>query len=171
MTKSRNISWKASAAVVVAVCLTAIGCARLPEKLVSPTLKIETTIVDNKEAYRLTLNTGLQNENNGTALLNVKGIVFFRDSASKSPRVMTLPFEVPVILPFDTGLVDIEKTFSGNEIMPLLNLLGSDREKMQAEKTLERSFMDDGTVGFEITAYDKKDIIKLLEDSLNEKNK
>lgn len=171
MKKGMIVSWKASAAAVIAVCLVAIGCAKVPEKLVTPILKIETAIVDNKEAYKLTLNTGLQNENSGTALLNVKGSIFFKDAGSKSPRVMTLPFEVPVILPFDTGLIDVEKTFAENEIMPLVNLLGSDREKIQAEKVLDRSFMDDSTIGFEITGYEKKDIIELLKEHLNEKNK
>jgi len=84
--------------------------------------------------------------------------------------VMTLPFVVPVILPFDTGLIDIEKTFAENEIMPLVKLLGSDREKLQSEKLLERTFMDDSTIGFEINGYAKKDIIDLLKERLNEKN-
>jgi len=163
------ISLKASA-VVLAVCLAATGCAKLPEKLVSPMLKIEPALVDNREMYRLTLNTGLQNENNSTALLDVKGSVYFKAAGSKSPRVMTLPFVVPVILPFDTGLIDIEKTFAENEIMPLVKLLGSDREKLQSEKLLERTFMDDSTIGFEINGYAKKDIIDLLKERLNEKN-
>jgi len=100
----------------------------------------------------------------------VKGSVYFKAAGSKSPRVMTLPFVVPVILPFDTGLIDIEKTFAENEIMPLVKLLGSDREKLQSEKLLERTFMDDSTIGFEINGYAKKDIIDLLKERLNEKN-
>ncbi len=159
-----------SSAVVLAVCLAATGCAKIPEKLVSPTLKIEPAVVDNKDAYRLTLNTGLQNENNSTALLDVKGSVYFRDAGSKTVRVLTLPFEVPVILPFDIGLIDIEKTFSENEIMPLVKMLGSDRERLQSEKVLERTFMDDTGIGYEITGYTKKDIIDLLKERLNEKN-
>jgi hypothetical protein len=165
------MSWEATASVVFAVCLAAVGCAKMPEKLVTPTLRIEPAVVDNKEAYKLELNTGLQNENSGTALLNVKGAVFFKDAGSASHRVMTLPFEIPAILPFDTGLISIEKTFSESEIMPLVNLLGSDKEKLSADKALERAFTDDATLGFEITGYQKKDIIELLKERLNEKNK
>jgi hypothetical protein len=158
-----------AAAVVLAVCLAATGCAKLPGKLVSPALKIEPAVVNNTEAYRLILNTGLKNENSNTALLDVKGIVFFLKDGSKSDRVLTLPFVVPVILPFDTGLIDIEKTFTEKEIVPLVKLLGSDMEKLKSEKVLDHMFMEDKSIGFEITGYAKKDIIDLLKEHVNEK--
>lgn len=160
-----------ASAVAIAFCLFATGCAKLPEKLVSPTLKIEPVVVDNKESYKLTLTTGLQNENSSTALVNVKGVVFFNEAGKKSARVLPLPFEVPVLLPFDTGLIDIEKTFPENEIMPLVKLLGSDMERLRSEKGLERTFMEDNSIGFEITSYARKDIVELLKERLNEKNK
>jgi len=171
MNNGTRLSLNATAAAIIAACMAVTGCAKLPEKLVSPTLKIEPAVVDSKEGYKLTLNTGLQNENSGYALIDVKGDVFFKDAGGRSRQVLALPFEVPVILPFDTGLIDIEKTLPENEAVPLLNLLGSDREKLNADKVLERTFTDDSTIGFEITSYKKKDIIELLKERLNEKNK
>jgi hypothetical protein len=166
------ISRKAVFAAAVA-CLIATGCAKMPEKLVSPTLKIEPVIADNKEMFKLALGTGLQNENGSTALLNVRGNIYFKDkdAGKGAGRILPLAFEIPIILPFDTGLIDISKTFTDKEIMPLVTLLGSDIERLRSEKGLDHSFVDDTTIGFELTGYEKKDIIDVLKEHMNEKNK
>jgi hypothetical protein len=144
-----------------------IGCAKMPEKLVTPTLKIETVVKDNREMYKMMLSTGIQNENSDVALLNVKGTIFFSDGES---RLLTLPFTVPIVLPFDTGVIEIEKFYTENEIMPLVTLLGSDKEKLEKERGIERSFMEDKNIGFDLAGYEKKNILDILKDKLNEEN-
>ena len=161
---------------VIIVCAAAAslfiaGCARVPEKLISPTLKIEPAVVNNAPAYKLMLSTGIQNENSDIVFLSLKGNIFFGGSKKSGGRVLTVPFELPVLLPFDTGIIELENTYSENEIMPLVRLLGSDRDRLAKEKSLERSFADDDTIGFELTGYDKKNILDVLEDKVNEKNK
>jgi hypothetical protein len=158
---------KLTVLVLAVSSLILIGCTKLPDKLITPTLKIETIVKDNKEMYKMMLSTGIQNENSNVALLNVKGTIFFSDAGS---RILSLPFTIPVMLPFDTGIIEIEKIYTENEIMPLVALLGSDKEKLQKDKVIERSFMDEKTIGFEFTGYEKKNILDILRDKLNEKN-
>ena len=143
------------------------GCAKMPEKLVSPTMKIEPVVKDNKELYKLMVSTGIQNENSDTAFVDMKGSVVFLDGKT---RVLAIPFTLPVILPFDTGIIEAEKTYTESEIMPLVTLFGSDKEKLMNEKVLERSFIDEKNITFELTEYGKKNILDLLKDKVNEKN-
>ncbi len=144
-----------------------IGCAKMPEKLVSPTLKIEPVIQDNKELFKLSLSTGIQNENSDTAFVDMKGLIVFKDGKT---RVLTVPFHLPIVLPFDTGIIEAEKTFTESEVMPLVVLLGSDREKLLNEKVLERSFIDEKNIGLELTGCEKKNILDVLKDKVNENN-
>ncbi len=152
---------------ILLVSAGVIGCAKMPEKLVSPTFKIEPVIKDNRELFKLTLNTGLQNENSDTAFLDMKGLIVFKDA---DKRILAIPFRLPVILPFDTGIIEAEKTCTESEIMPLVVLFGSDREKLMNDKVLDRSFIDEKNIGFELTGYEKKNILDLLKEKVNEKN-
>lgn len=161
----------AAATSILATGLILTGCAKIPEKLVSPTLKIEPTVKDNSEAYKLLLSTGIQNENSDTALLNVKGNIVFSDPGNSGSRVLVLPFELPVILPFDTGIIEIEKLYTEGEIMPLVNLMGADKEKLQNDRGLERSLTDDTSVALELADYQKKSILDVLKEKVNEKDK
>lgn len=157
--------------VFIALCvfsLAFIGCAKVPEKLVSPTLKIEPVIKDGKELFRLMVSTGIQNENSSTAFLNMKGTICFKDEGS---CVLSVPFQLPVILPFDTGIIEVDKTYPENEIMPLIILLGSDKEKLINEKVLERSYIEEKNIGLTISGYEKKNILDLLKEKVNEKNR
>lgn len=152
---------------VAASGLIFIGCAKIPDKLVTPTLKIETVVKDNKEMYKMMLSAGIQNENSDVALINMKGTIFFSDAGS---RILTLPFAIPIVLPFDTGIIEVENVYTEKEIMPLVALLGSDKEKLVKDRGIERSFMEDKNIGFEMTGYEKKNILDILRDKLNEKN-
>jgi len=97
----------------------------------------------------------------------VKGTIFFSDAGS---RILTLPFAIPIVLPFDTGIIEVEKVYAENEIMPLVTLLGSDKEKLEKDRGIERSFIEDKNIGFELTGYEKKNILDILRDKINEKD-
>ncbi|MBN1497981.1 MAG: hypothetical protein JXA07_14505 [Spirochaetes bacterium] len=146
------------------------GCARIPEKLISPTLKIEPFVENNAPAYKFMLSSGIQNENSDTVFLNMKGVIFFNGPGKSDDRIFSVPFELPVVLPFDTGIIEIEKTYPEAEIIPLIRFLGSDKDKLAADRSLERSFGDDKTIGFELTGYEKRDILEVLKDKVDEKN-
>jgi hypothetical protein len=160
-------SIKMTLIVILGSGLVCIGCAKMPEKLVSPTLKIEPVVQENKELFKLSLNTGIQNENSDTAFINMKGLIVFNDAGT---RVLTVPFNLPIVLPFDTGIIEAEKTYTESEIMPLVLLLGSDKEKLLGEKVLERSFIDEKNISLELTGCEKKNILMVLKEKLNEKN-
>ncbi len=160
-------SVKTALIVLLGSGIVFIGCAKMPEKLVSPTLKIEPVIKDNKELFKLSLNTGIQNENSDTAFINMEGTIVFTDAGK---RVLTIPFKLPIVLPFDTGIIEVEKTCTESEITPLLVLLGSDKEKLMNDKALERSFIDEKNISFDLTGCEKKNILDVLKDKVNEKN-
>jgi len=147
--------------------LVIIGCAKMPEKLLSPTMKIEPVVQDNKELYKLMVSTGIQNENSDTAFVDIKGSILFLDGKT---RVLAVPFTLPVIFPFDTGIIEAEKTYTESEIMPLVVLFGSDKEKLMNEKVLERSFIDEKNITFELAEYEKKNILDVLKEKVNENN-
>ena len=150
-------------AAVIALALGAGGCAKTPEKLISPMLKIEPVVKDGKEAYRVMVSAGIQNENGDTAFLNVKGSVGFRNPENGT-AVMTLPFSIPVILPYDTGVIEIDTTMEEPAVMPLVHLLGSDKEKLNTEKGLERTTLDEKIAMLAIDHCEKKNILKLLKE-------
>lgn len=152
-------------------CLFLAGCAKLPERLISPILKIEPTVSNGATEYTLTLSTGIQNENNDIVFLDMKGNIFFMGEKKSGVRVFSIPFELPALLPFDTGIIEVEKTYTENEIMPLLSFLGTDKERLAKDKVLERSFTDGETIGFELTGYEKKNILDVLKEKIDEKNK
>lgn len=154
-----------SALIVIALNLA--GCAKVPDKLITPTLSIETK---GGEDYTLSLSAGIQNENSDIAFLNVKGYVVFYDPDSSGATVLAVPFELPVILPFDTGIIEVQKAYSEKEIMPLVNLMGSDREKLLNEKSMERTFIEKNKIGLELSGYQKKKILDLLKDKIHEKD-
>jgi hypothetical protein len=159
----------AAACGLLSTCLLVAGCVKIPDKLESPVIKIEPVIQDNKEVYRLRFSAGIQNDNSSTALLDVKGAVSFVDPEGGN-RILSIPFEIPAILPFETGVIESAMVYPENEIMPLVNLLGSDREKLMKNKGLERSFFDDKIVKMKISDYRTEGILTLLGNKLNEKH-
>jgi hypothetical protein len=160
---------KAGACGLLSICLLVAGCLKIPDKLISPMIKIEPVIQDNKEEYRLRFSAGIQNDNGSTALLDVKGAVLFVDPEGGN-RILSVPFEISAILPFETGVIESARIYPENEIMPLVNLLGSDREKLMKNKALERSFFDDKIVKVKISDYRTEGIISLLRNRFNEKH-
>src|SRR4030042_57578 len=105
--------------VALASGVILVGCAKIPDRLVSPMIKIEPAVVENKEAYKIMVSTGIQNENSDVALVNVKGNINFYDHRSDGTALLSVPFDFLIVLPFDTGIIEIEKFYSENEIMPL----------------------------------------------------
>ena len=156
---------------MLSACLIFSGCAKIPDKLLSPTIKIEPMIKDNKEVYNLKLNAGIQNDNSDIALRDVRGAVVLYDPASKETQRITFQFEIPLILPFETGVIEIQNVYSENEIMPIVILLGSDKEKLINDKGMERSILDDKKVKLDISGYKKESILDILKRKPDEKNR
>lgn len=152
---------------LIVIALSLAGCTKVPDRLITPTLAIE---AQGSAVYTLSLSAGLQNENSDIALLDVKGNVVFYDPDRSGATVLAVPFELPVILPFDTGIIEVQKTYSEKEIIPLVTLLGSDREKLMHEKSMERTFIEKNKIGIELSGYQKRKILDLLKDKVHEKN-
>jgi len=147
------------------VAISFIGCAKTPEKIVSPSIKIDINIVENKEVYILSFSGGIRNENNDVAFEKVKGEVRLIDGDGRA--VCAIPFEVPVILPLDTGVLDLRIDKNETEIGPILSLLNVNRETLQEERTSSGNFIDEKNIELDDLIYKKRDVVELLEEKVS----
>lgn len=161
------------------------GCIKMPEEFQSPSLKIDIIIDKNTELFSLKFSAGVKNENSDVAFLRFKGKVKFVEgkesggfiskiirilTSGNNKPVMELPFEIPEILPFGIGIIDIEKKFKEEEIMPLVDLLDINREEMVKNKGIEGLYVNEKNIELQVDSYDKECIISLLQGKINEKN-
>ena len=82
---------KKYAVSVCALLICAASCAKIPEKVQSPSLKIDIETRDGAEVYSVRFSGGIANENSSTALGDVKGSVVIRDPESKGVFSISLP--------------------------------------------------------------------------------
>ncbi len=146
------------------------GCNKIPEKIQSPSIKIDLTENDNGKKYTVRFSGGIKNENSDTAFIGYKGNVVLADPSKDDKAVDSLSFSFPVILPFDSGIINIKAERSEEEVMQILELLNLSREKLIAEKSVERFNIDEKFIKLDTVTYKTRGIVKLLKDRLNEKN-
>jgi len=108
---------------------------------------------------------GIKNENNETVFTGVKGTIAFIEPES-GKQVLSLPFSLPVILPFDTGVIDIKKEYSEQEITPLIALLGLNKTELIKEKSTSSMFIDEKKVKIATLDYTKKNIISIIKEKV-----
>ncbi|PKL38007.1 MAG: hypothetical protein CVV44_12625 [Spirochaetae bacterium HGW-Spirochaetae-1] len=152
-----------SGALFALVVLFFTGCTVKPENVASPSVKIDFAIQDNKEVYTVHFSGGIRNENNSVAFLNMKGTIRLIDPETKK-AVDSFPFEVPVILPFDTGILDLQVVRTDAEIGPLLDLLKINREQLVSEGSSSGNFIEENDLVLTDLGYEKKNIITLLQE-------
>ena len=150
--------------------VTAIGCAKKPDKIKSPSLKIDIILEGNKEEYVVKFTGGILNENSSVALKDIKGAIDFVDPDKGSETVASIPFELDIILPMSMGIVDLEKKFDENGIKPIIELFNLDREELVKNRGSEGIFIDDKYMRLDIASYKKEDIVTLLKGKIDEKN-
>ena len=155
---------------VCALLICAASCAKIPEKVQSPSLKIDIETRDGAEVYSVRFSGGIANENSSTALGDVKGSVIIRDPESKK-GVFSIPYRIDMILPFSMGIIDAGKTCSKTEVEPLIGLFNINAEEMARNKGSEGIFVEEDRISLAVNSYLKHDINTLLQGKINEKNK
>lgn len=146
------------------------SCAKSPEGVQSPGIKIETVTEKDQHTFRLKVSGGIKNENSGTALLDFTGKLNFIDPLNDRKVVESIPFKLPVILPFDSAVIDETVSKSEKELEPLMKLLKINKEELIKEGSVEKFNIRNSFIKLDSVSYQTKDVIKLLKEKLNEKN-
>ncbi len=146
------------------------SCTKSPEGIESPGIKIEAVSENKKESFKLMVSGGIKNENSGTALLNFTGKVNFIDPSNGGKVVESIPFTLPVVLPFDSAVINETVPRSEKELEPLMKLLKIKKEELIREGSVEKINILKNLVQLDSVSYKTEEIIKLLKEKINEKN-
>ncbi len=142
----------------IVLLLAQVGCSKKPEKIHNPIIDVESKIENKKEIFNFTLKGAIHNKNSATVFKNFKASVVLKD---KQAILLSLPFSVPVVLPFSTeNNVLIKKTLKENELLPFLNSLGINKD--EAIKGIKHKPIKDKSVALKIISYETADILKVL---------
>jgi hypothetical protein len=153
-------SWKKIVLLSAAVLMFS-SCAKIPQEVVSPAISVKAVKGEEAGMVNLNFTGGLKNINDSTVFLNVKGEIAVMDSSENI--VLTVPFELPSVLPFETGIIQEEISATQDEITPLLKDSGIDTEKFFKNYGSENFFPDDNKVILKILSLEKKGIVEILE--------
>lgn len=149
-------------ALVLLIALTTWGCAKVPEAVQTPGVKVDFTIMDNREVYIVSFSGGIPNDNGEIALTDVSGTIEIL--ASDGDKIDAYDFSIPKILPFDIGIIDLRFNRTEQEIEPLLALLNITREELVEGVKSGGTILDEENVRLTNFTCTKKDIIELLKE-------
>ncbi len=144
--------------LTLAVAFTA--CAKKPEALLSPSVKIGVEKKGEDKIYVVNFTCGLKNENDGTAFTGVDGIIDVKNN--NGAVVLTVPFKVASILPFETGVVQERIELSKDQVAPLLDLLAVKKEQIESGEDQGTRFVEEQNIAIRKLNMENKDIIDLL---------
>lgn len=103
--------------LLLILILVFAGCAKAPENIGSPGIKIDLAIVENKEVYTINLTGYIENSNDDIIFLDMKGNIELINPAS-GKAVETFSFSIPEILPFDMGIINIKENRDEKRLHP-----------------------------------------------------
>lgn len=146
------------------------SCAKKPETLLSPSVKINVEKNGDKKTFVVYFTCGIKNENDSTAFINVEGSVEIKNKNRSA--ILSIPFKVPEILPFETGIVQERIELKSEQVTPLLELLSIQIDKLDSGEEQGNRFIEEQNIAIKKINLEKKDIIELLRSKINnEKNK
>lgn len=137
------------------------SCAKIPEEVVSPALSLKPVSGDESGMVSINFTGGIKNANDSTVFLNVKGEVAVMDNAKKI--LLKIPFSLPSILPFETGIIQTEISIKSGEVLPLFAEFGVDADNFFTGKEPQNFFPDDEKVVLKNLSLEKKGIVEILE--------
>jgi len=141
-----------------------VGCFKSPKTVSSPGMKVDYTIVDNKEVYTINFSGVLRNENNDKAMKNVEGSIGILDSSKG--LLISIPFSIDVIMPLSAATLYLKVEKTDDEMSPLLDYFQIDREELIKTGTNDGQPLDENSIVLEKLTFEKKDIINLLKEKI-----
>lgn len=146
-------------AIIISILLFFTSCAKTPEKVLSPSVKAAVVQGEDK-SWSVYFTGGIKNENDSTAFINVEGsVVLVNDSGGE---VVSIPFKIPAILPFETGIIKEKIDIKGDTAGKVFNMLSVSPDKLGTPDEPGNRFLEDKNVKLDSIIFQKKDIVKLL---------
>jgi len=152
--------WKKIVLCSIAVMFLS-SCAKIPEEIVSPAFSFKPAGSDEPGVVSINFTGGLKNANDSTVFLNVKGEVAVMDNAKNI--LLKIPFSLPSILPFETGIIQTEISIKSEEAIPLFFEFGIDADNFFASREPQNFLPDDEKVVLKNFSLEKKGIVEILE--------
>ncbi len=137
------------------------SCARAPEKVEAPGLKIGLSIVDNREIYTVSFTGYIENSNDDVMFLDMKGFIDLVDPSS-GKTVDSFSFTIPEVFPLDMGMINARVKRDEKQVTPLLEMLRIDREKLVKEKESSPVRLEKNKIRMRNLEYRKENIIDVL---------
>ncbi len=144
--------------LTLAVAFTA--CAKKPESPLSPSVKIGVEKKGTDKIFVVNFTCGLKNENDSTAFTGVDGTINVKNNSGIV--VLTVPFKVTAILPFETGIVQERIELTADQAAPLLSLLAVKKEQIESGEDQGTRFIEDQNIVITKLNMGNTDIIELL---------
>lgn len=148
----------------LALMLALTACAKKPESPLSPSVKIGVEKKGEDKIFIVNFTCGLKNENDGTAFINAEGVIEVKNSSGTV--VLSVPFRIPAILPFETGVIQERVELNSDQVSPLLELLSIKKEQFESGEEQGNRFIEDQNIVLKKLNLEKKDIIELLRSKL-----
>ena len=150
--------------IILALLLMLTSCAKIPESPLSPSVKINTEKKGEEKIFAVNFTCGLKNENDSTAFINTDGVIEIKNNAGAA--VLSIPFKTPLILPYETGVIQERIELNENQVTPLLDLLVIKKEQLDSGEESGNRFIEDSNISIKKLSLEKKDIIELLRSKL-----
>ena len=152
------------------VLLGITSCAKKPDTPLSPSVKINVEKNGDEKNFAVYFTCGLKNENDSTAFINTEGMIEIKNKNGSA--ILSVPFKTPVILPFETGIIQERIVLKPDQISPLFDLLSINIDKLDSGEEPGNRFIEEQNIVLKKLTLEKKDIKELLRSKINnEKNK
>ncbi len=147
-----------------------LSCARVPDAIDSPSLKVDYSIENNSEVFTVFFSGGLRNENSDIVFSEVTGSADFYVKGNSQP-VERISFYLKEIMPFETGIIEAEEARTKESITGFLGLMELDRSQIVSDGTSGGFFPEPGSVTLSNLKFKKIPINKYIRGKVNEENK
>lgn len=144
---------------ILSAILIVSGCIKKPEKPISPAFKVDVLNEGGTETFVFKISAGIQNENHDVALTDVKGFLHIIDGER---RVLSVPYTLKAILPYELGVIDLEQKIAEKDLKPVLDLHKIDMADVRKNRGTEGVYLDEKNILLELSSYAKRDILDLL---------
>lgn len=148
----------------LALMFALTACAKKPESPLSPSVKIGVEKKGEDKIFIVNFTCGLKNENDSTAFINAEGVIEVKNSSGTV--VLNVPFRIPAILPFETGVIQERVELNSDQVTPLLELLSLKKEQLESGEEQGNRFIEDENIVIKKLNLEKKDVIELLRSKL-----
>lgn len=148
----------------IAAAMLFSSCAKVPQEIISPSISLKAGNSDEAGMVSLNFTGSLKNENDSTVFLNVKGEVAVLDS--KNNPLLHIPFDLPSILPFETGIIQVRMEKNRSDLEPLMRELAIDFDTLVKKGEPENRFPDEKMIVLKNLSLEKKGIAEILKGKL-----